>query len=172
MYSVGVAKKSSVLGGHVYVVEEADDGLYLVHKLPRNDSEEPEIYTVDADSVCTCRAGDFGNECKHAGMVDGSLMGLEMAKRRASDLLEAYLDKVREDWPRAQIMSLLPFKPGRRLAAATALAFGVLDDASAEKLVLWGEYKGLLIRLHCFRDRDRYRRALRKARTKHEERRD
>jgi len=169
---VTVTKKSSVLGGHVYVVEETDEGSHRVSKLPHDSdgTEQPEVYVVDCDYVCDCRAGDFGNDCKHVAMADGSLAGPETAKRSASAILEGYLDKIREDWPRAQVLSLLPLQHDRRVTAATALACGVLSEDASEKVVIWGEHQGLLIRLYCFKDRGRYRRALRAARNKSEER--
>lgn len=160
MYSVVVVKKKNILGGHVYVVEELDEGTLKVHKLP-TENEAAEEYSIDDDGVCTCKAGEFGADCKHVAMADGSLVGLEMPKRKAARLIEEYLDKLREQWPRAQIVSLLDYKPERRIEVGTALACGVLDEKSAEKLTIWGEYKGLLIRMHCFKRRSRYRRALR-----------
>jgi hypothetical protein len=168
MYNVTVARKTNILGGHVYVVEELDESSHRVCKLPKAEGT-PEEYTVDRDLVCSCRAGDFGNDCKHVAMVEGDLEGLSTAKRHAVGLLEGYLDKIREEWPRAQIVSLLPYKPERRVTTATALSFGVLSAESAEKLVIWGEHKGLLIRLYCFKERERYRRALRAARRRNQE---
>jgi len=156
-------KRKNILGGHVYLVEEVAGGNH-VHKVP-NEGEEGEVFLIDSeDGQCQCRAAEFGNDCKHQSMVSGTLEKEEISRRKAEEILEDYLDKLRASWPRAQVVSLLQYKRTPKVGSAAALACGVLSQHAAEKLTVWSEFGPLLIRVYCFKDRDRYRQALRAVR--------
>ena len=150
--------KKNVLGKHVYVVEELEGG-HRVHKILKKGEEN---YFVTADGLCDCKAADFGNDCKHQGLANGSLQSLApFQKARADDLVEEYLDKVvRDHFPKGKFVSLVRYKNEAELWNAAALAYNVFSEHRSEKTTLWTEYEGLLIRIHCFRDKDRYQRAL------------
>lgn len=157
------AKKKNLLGGHVYLVEEKEGG-DAVYKVP-NEGEEGEVFLIDSeDGQCQCRAAEFGNDCKHQDMVLGVLEKAEIPRKRADEILEDYLDKLREEWPRAQIVSLLSYRKTNMVGSAAVLACGVLSQHAAEKLTVWSELGPLLIKVHCFKSRARYRRALRSVR--------
>lgn len=131
------------------------------------DGSKGEVYTVDKDRVCQCRAGEFGRDCKHIEMVEGTFQGDDFPRRRADDLLDEYLDKVREEFPDARVVSLAQYRRDPKVTSATAIAYGVLGDfTESPKLVLWTRYKQLTIRLYCFRDLARFRRVLRAVRRK------
>jgi hypothetical protein len=150
-------KKKNVLGGHNYVVEEVENGC-VVHKILKKGEEK---YFVTSEGLCDCKAADFGNDCKHQELANGSLQSLEqVSRRRADDLVEDYLDKFRGDFPRGKFVSLVRYKSETELWNAAALAFNVFSADRSEKTTLWTEYEGLLIRIHCFRDKDRYQRTL------------
>ena len=157
--------KKHLLDNHVYLVEERPLG-NAVHKVPSPGTEEQAVvYNIlDDDGQCQCRAAEFGNVCKHQRMVNGTLEKELMDVRDADKILEDYLEKLRAQWPKAQIVSLLHYKRETKVGSAAALACGVLSEHSAEKLTVWSELGPLLIRVHCFKDRARYRKALSAAR--------
>ena len=156
-------KRKNLFGGRVYLVEERPGG-NAVYKVPC-EGEEGEVFLIDEeDGQCQCRAAEFGNECKHQRMAEGTLEKEPISKKKAEEILEDYLDKLRAEWPRAQIVSLLPYKREASVSSAAALACGVLSQHAAEKLTVWSEFGPLLIRVHCFKERDRYKRALRSVR--------
>ena len=158
--------KKHLLDEHVYVVEERARG-NVVHKVPAPDTAEKAVfYNIDEDGECQCRAAEFGNTCKHQLMVAGTLEKPPMSLRAAEKILEDYLDKLRAQWPRAQIVSLLQYKRAREVGSAAALACGVLSGHDAEKITVWSEFGPLLVRVYCFKERDRYRRALQAVRTR------
>lgn len=156
--------KKHLLDEHVYVVEERARG-NVVHKVPAPDTDEKTVfYNIDEDGECQCKAAEFGNTCKHQLMVAGTLTKAPMPLGEAEKILEDYLDKLRAQWPRAQIVSLLQYKRGGQVGSAAALACGVLAGHEAEKITVWSEFGPLLVRIYCFKERDRYRRALRAVR--------
>ena len=161
-----IKKPKSVLGKHVYVVERRGDGNRFVHKVP-NDGELPQVYEIDPDGVCSCRAGDFGGDCKHGAMADGSLEGNELTKRRATSLLEEYFDKIRNEWPKVRTSSLMSSISDKKIKVAVAMVHGAPHKTQADYLTIWTEFSGLLICLHTFKDYQRYRSAVRKARHKY-----
>lgn len=166
--TVGVKKKAPPIKKHVYVVEEIETG-HLVRKISNEGStDEKEVYTVDKDGVCDCKASEFGTDCKHVGMANGSLTFGLVPKAQAEEILETYIEQVlRPRYPNARIVSLVEYRKDAELGSAAALMCGTLGESSAEKLTLWTiSPENLLLRIHCFRDLDRYRRALSSVRRK------
>ena len=159
----GVKKKVKKvpISKNVYVVEEFGDG-HRVHKIKSESSkDEAEVYIIDPNGVCDCKASDFGTDCKHVAMVNGSLSHGSFNRAHAGELLETYLEEVlRPQFPRARLVNLVEYKKDTSVGNAAALACGVLSDRSVEKLTIWTVYEKLLIRIHCFKDLKRYRRAL------------
>lgn len=163
-------RKKKLLGKNVYVVEEVPDG-HRVSKVPApipRPGEVLEEYLVNKDGVCNCKASEFGAECKHVGMALGTYSSDEKMDRDiAGELVDAYLDEVlRPGFPRARIVNLSKYRKPSLVGNAAALACGVLSDAAHEKVTVWTLYRGLLIRVHCFRDLERYRAALTYIRSK------
>jgi hypothetical protein len=156
--------KSSVLGGHIYLVEHVRDGK-LVHKVG-DEGAEKQVYFVDRDGVCECPAGEHGRVCKHVSMVEGTLAGPELSKGKARRMLEAWLDKAREEVPTAKFANLLRFKKAETVGVATAAATKFDVGCAASRFTLWTEVPGLLIRVHVFKDPTHYRAALAAARTR------
>jgi len=157
---VAKKKKKKLLGDRVYVVEPVDEG-HRVHKIAR-EGEERESYLVTSDGVCECKASEYHSECKHIDMVNGTYEMDELLNReQAAELVDEYVEDVlRPENPRALIVNLVKYKKQGRVGNGTALACGVLSDKNREQLTLWTVYKGLLIRVHCFRELDRYRAVL------------
>lgn len=154
-----MAKKTkNQLGGHVYIVQKTDEG-HCIQRVP-NEGEGAETYFIDKNGTCNCRASEFGNSCKHQAMAAGNLRGPLLPKLDAGDILEDYLDQLRTEWPSANLVSLVRYKRATPLSSATALAHGVLAEHPADSFTVWAEFKSFLIRVHCFKNRDDYRRAL------------
>ena len=158
-------KKRKIRLKNVYVVEETPEGS-LVHKIVK-DGEEREAYLVNG-GLCECKASEFGTECKHVAMANGTFEIEEPVSRlEAEEILERYLDKVlRPEWPRARIVNLVTYRKDKSVGNAAALACGVLGDRSAEKLTLWTMSEGLILRIYCFKDYKRYKKVLSKVRQK------
>jgi hypothetical protein len=95
-------------------------------------------------------------------MVSGTYEMEELLNReQASELVDEYVEEVlRPENPRARIVNLVKYRKEGRVGNATALACGVLSDKNREQLTLWTTHKGLLIRVHCFRELDRYQAVL------------
>ena len=148
----------SVLGGHVYLVYKSE-GVTVVGRAPR-EGEAAVEYGQDEDGICSCKAGEFGGECKHDDMRKGTLGGPRYKRGKAELILQDYLDKVREQWPKARISSTLRHKRADMVDSATAIATGVLSEHSQPRFTLWTEVDGLVVRIHCFRDYKDYRRAV------------
>jgi len=156
-------KKNGVLGGLVYVVTEQRDGTHFVHKLGSTGSDEVAPYVV-TDGQCSCKASAFRGECKHLSMVNGTLAGAEVPRYKAEEALDEFLEKIRGEWPRAKVVSLIEYAGGGRVRRAPAIATGVSPEHAAERLTIWGEHQGVLIHLHVFQDDERYQKALRQVR--------
>lgn len=158
-------KKRKLKLKNVYVVEETPEGS-LVHKITK-EGEEKEAYLVNG-GLCECKASEFGTECKHVAMANGTFSIEDpIARLEAEEILERYLDTVlRPEWPRARIVNLVAYRKDKAVGNAAALACGVLGDRSAEKLTLWTMSEGLLLRIYCFKDYKRYRRVLSNVRQK------
>jgi hypothetical protein len=154
--------KKHLLGGFFYVVERVTEEETRVHKLAE-DAAETEVYTI-VDSECSCRAAQFGAECKHVEMSEDSLQGSPVAKRNVEAAFQDYLTRLQKSFPGSKIVSLLDYYPGREITRASAFAVGVLSEFCG-KITLWAEKDGLLIRLVCFKEVDEYRQALRRVRT-------
>ncbi len=155
-------RKAAPIKKNVYVVEEFGEG-HLVRKINNeSSSDDEETYTVDPNGVCDCKASEFGTDCKHVAMTTGSLVHKFLPKGRAAAIMDDYIEQVlRPKYPRARIVSLVDYRQDLEVGNAAALACGVLDQRSVEKLTLWTiSSEGLLLRIHCFRDLKRYRRAL------------
>jgi len=149
--------KKNVLGGSNYFVESLPGG-HRVHKIVPKWNED---YFVDADGSCDCKASEFGNTCKHQGLAAGSLRSLlPFARDAADELVEDYLDLFRGDFPNGRLVSAVRYKPAGDVWNGTALGYNVTTKNVEAKSTLWTEYKGLLLRIHCFRDKDRYEQAL------------
>lgn len=165
--TAGVKPKSPPIKKNAYVVEEFGDG-FKIFKIESEDSNsEVEVYTVDPNGICDCKASEFGTDCKHVAMTTGSLTFGAMPRDIAESILDTYLEQVlRPKFPRARFVNLLGYKKDAEVGNAAALACGVLSDRAVEKLTLWTVAEKLLIRVHCFKDLARYRRALTRIRQK------
>lgn len=162
----------SILGGYLYLVFAQPDkpGCWIVSKLEagKKASANPDEYLVDENGVCSCRAAEFGNSCKHVQMVNKTLEGAEFNRTLAENILDDYLEVVRETIPGAAITSLLRFGKSKKVTKATALGGGMLNGEATDRLDIWGERKGLLVLVQIFRDRDKYRKTLKTIRYKSE----
>ena len=112
-------KKKNILGGHNYVVEEFDNGC-TVHKILKKGEEK---YFVTSEGLCDCKAADFGNDCKHQELANGSLQSLQtMSRRQADDLVEDYLETITLYDNRMEGVEVEELEDGRYLVALDLLS--------------------------------------------------
>jgi len=157
-------RKKKLLGGHVYLVEDHDTGK-RVHKVP-NKKDDGGIYFVDKNGACNCKASEYENDCKHILLANSTLAGEPLRLRRAKQLVEDYLDKLRGEYPNGRLVSLTSYRESKEdVNVGVAVGYNVLSDlCQTDRLVIWTQFGPLLLRLHCFTQLDQFQRVLRNAR--------
>lgn len=154
-----------VLGDYQYVVERlgSDHHVYKMMGLP---NEVPSSYVVADDLNCSCKAGDFGNECKHIKMVERSLRGADIPWRKALFLSRAYARSLSAQYS-AEVKVLLDHRtPEATTDISHLLVCGAIATEDRPRLTVWQEYGAesrLLMVVHAFWDPVRYERAVRAA---------
>lgn len=158
--------KKRALGGFIYVVEPLSDGRHRVWKMPGKEGGPETMYEIDIDGVCSCPAGEFGNECKHVQLVEGRFEGEEITRRVANLRLEEYFERfVLPRWPDAKIVSLTRYGKSKKVRRGTALATGVLNgEGDYDQTTIWTEFGDMVMRIHVVRDRAEFKRMLGAAR--------
>lgn len=161
-------KLKALLKGYFYVFRPMKDEEYsttigkLKHSKDDPGKPKPEEEYEITNDTCSCPAGTNGQMCKHVEMVQGRYKGNEFFRDEAEDLLEEWLDTVREKGNKSAAIGELAFGEREKVRRADTILLS--PTSCAEELVMFLEYKGLLIRVTCVPDEQLYRRRLSEAR--------
>lgn len=163
-------KIPSKLKGYIYVFRPMapEEFSAEVHKIkvdpeaPADAKSKPEETYIVTNDACSCPAGTNNIPCKHVDMIQGQFKGNEFFRDEAEDLMEEYLDTVRDKGSKTAVIGELAFGDREKIKRADSVMLSsVLCSAEC---VMFIEFKGLLIRVTCVPDEETYRRRLSDAR--------
>lgn len=162
-------KLKAILKGFFYVFrpmkeEEFSTEVFKIkHSIenPPAESKPEETYTVTNDS-CSCPAGTNNVLCKHVEMVQGRYKGNEFLRDEAEDLMEEWLDELRDKGAKTTAVGELAYGDRVKVKRADCLVYSAVQCSS--ETIMFLEFKGLMLRVTCVPDEHLYRRRLSEAR--------
>lgn len=164
------AKITARLKGYFYVFRpmQPEEFSTEVHKIkvdpdaPANTPVKPEETYIVTNDSCSCPAGSNNIPCKHVDMVQGQFRGNEFFREDAEDIIEEYLDDARDKGSKTAVIGELAFGDRGKIKRADSVLFST--ERCVAELIMFQEYKGLLMRVTCVPDEELYRRRLSEAR--------
>lgn len=100
-------------------------------------------YMVTNDT-CDCPAGENAILCKHLEMVQGRYRGNRFKREDAENITEEFLDTFRKVGASVAVIGTLAYTDREWVTRADVLVFQ--ENGCSDEIVMYAEYKNLLIR--------------------------